>query len=89
MERYRGFDISREGELESESESESQQDVAGPAPAAIARQRSLPKNKSLQPRAVRSERKLKKQSILSRIPEFPGKVRFPPGEVVCPLLRKY
>ena len=72
MELYRGFDISSEGELESESESESQQDVAGPAPAAIARQRSLPKNMTLQPRAIRSERKLKKQSILSRIAEFPG-----------------
>ena len=90
MERYRVFDISSEEELESESERGSQQDVAGPAPAAIARQRSLPKNKSLKPRAVRSERSLKQKSILSRTAEFPGEgLEMRDGALFCGLCKDW
>ena len=90
MVRYRGFDISSEEELASESKSESQQDVALPAPAAITGQRSLPNSKSLQPRAVPSERKLKKKSILSRIAEFPGEgLEMRDGVLFCGLCRDW
>ena len=42
-----------------------------PALAAIDRARSMPKNLSVNPKAVQGERTLKRKSLLSRVAEFP------------------
>ena len=96
MERLRGFDVSSEdsdGALEETeiSSHKSEDDRVGPTPAPIARDRSVPANKSAQPQRVRgSERVLKKKSLHDRIAEFPGeRLEIRDGALFCGFCREW
>lgn len=95
--RLRGFDLSTDEEVDSEhyvSSDEETEETAGvslPQPAAICRERKLPKNPSAQPQSRRcSEKTLKKLSNSVRLTEFPNEyLERRDGKLFCEACRQW